>query len=90
MTDASHLTYISKRGCHRGDYPVFYDAFAQSAQSMETLRNALRHKDQKRRLVIYEHDRSAVFFFTVYGWKQEDIFLWIIPVFCVCRQTFIV
>ncbi len=29
----------------------------------------------KRRFVVYEHDRSAVLFFTIYGWKQEDIFL---------------
>ncbi len=53
-----------------GDYyPVFYDAFARTTQSAETLRNASQHKDQKRRFVVYEHDRSAVVFFSIYGSK---------------------
>ncbi len=59
-----------------GDFcPVCSYAFAWSAQSTETLQNALRHTDQKRRSVVYEHDRPAVLFLTIYGWKQEDIFL---------------
>ncbi len=34
-----------------GDYcPVFYNVFAQFAQSAEMLRNALQHTDRKRRL----------------------------------------
>ncbi len=58
-----------------GDYhPVLYNAFVRSAQSAETLRNTLRHTDQKRRFAVYEHDHIAVLFFTISGWKQEDIF----------------
>ncbi len=35
------------------DYsPVFSNAFAQSAQPAEMLRNALWHKDNKRRFVV--------------------------------------
>ncbi len=76
-TDASRLTYIGKRD-HRekiGDYyPDFYNAFACSAQSAETLRSALQHTDGQRWFVVYEHDRSAVPFLTIYGWKQENFF----------------
>ncbi len=37
---------------------------------------------RKKQFVVYEHDRSAVLCFTIYGWKQEDIFLQIISLFC--------
>ncbi len=40
--------------------------FARSAESAETLRNVLRHTDQKRRFVVHEHDRSAVLFYTLW------------------------
>ncbi len=56
-------------------YPVFYDAFAWSAQSAETLQHALQHTDQKRWFTVYEHDQSAGLFFIIYGWRQKDIFL---------------
>ncbi len=55
-----------------GDY---YPAFARSAQSAETLRNVLQYTDRNRPFVVFEYDRSAVLFFTIYGWKQENIFL---------------
>ncbi len=35
--------------------------------------------DGKRQFVVYEH----VLFFTIYFWKTEDIFLYIIEIFCV-------
>ncbi len=46
-----------------------------SAQSAETQRNALQHTDLTRGFVVFEHDRTADLFFTIYGGKQEDIFL---------------
>ncbi len=62
-------------GDESGDYcPVFYNTFAQSAQSSETLQNALRHTDRKSLYVVCEHDRSTVFVFTICGWKRQDIF----------------
>ncbi len=74
-----------------GDYcPGFSVAFAQSAQSAETLQNALRYTDKKRRFVVSKHDQSTVLFFTIYSWKQEDIFLLIISIFSVYGQTGIV
>ncbi len=30
--------------------------------------------DWERPFVVYEHDRSAVLFFTTYGWNQEEFF----------------
>ncbi len=39
--------------------------------------------DWKRRFVVYKHDRSAVVFFTVNGWKQEDVSCGKILIFCV-------
>ncbi len=42
-----------------GDYyPVFCSVFAQAVETLRT----------------YEHDWSAALFFTIYGWKQDDIF----------------
>ncbi len=76
--DASHLTQSVNEtiGEETGDYyPVFYDAFSWSTQSAEMLQNALRCTDRKRRFVVYEPVRSAVLFVTIYGWRQEDIFL---------------
>ncbi len=71
-----------------GDYnTVFYRVFALSAQSAETLRNALRHTDQKRWFAVYKHDRSAALFFTICGRKQDDIFEYIISIFCVYGWT---
>ncbi len=47
-----------------GDYsPVFHSVFARSAQSVETLPNALWHTDRKRQFVVYKHDWSTVLFF---------------------------
>ncbi len=65
--------------------PVCYDVFARSAQSAETRWNTAHRP--KRRFVVYEHDRSAVLFFTLCGWKQEEIFLHFISIFCVYGQT---
>ncbi len=74
-----------------GDYhPVFYKDFARSAQSAETLWNTLGQTDWKRRFAVYEHDQSAVLFFTICGWRQEDIFLEIISIFCAHGRTVIV
>ncbi len=40
-----------------GDYySVFYNAFALSTPSAEMLQNTVRHTDQKRQLVVHEHD----------------------------------
>ncbi len=69
------------------NYPVSYNAFARSAQSAETLRNAAQLTDRKRRFIVHEHDRSAALFLTVCGWKQEDISLQIISISCVYGQT---
>ncbi len=44
-TKASYETTDEEIGVY---YPVFYDAFAWSAQSAETLQHALQHTDQKR------------------------------------------
>ncbi len=54
--------------------PVFCNASARPAQSAETLWNALQHTDRKTQFVVYEHDLSAVYFFIIDGWKQDDIF----------------
>ncbi len=67
-----------------------YIAFAWSTQSAETLQNALQYTDRKRQFVVYEHDRSTVFFFTICGWKQEDIFLWVISILHVYGWTGII
>ncbi len=72
ITEASHLTYRTSAnetiGTETGDYyPVFYNVFAQSAQSAEMLLKALQHTVEKRRFVVYKHDRSAVLSFTTYG-----------------------
>ncbi len=47
----------------------------------------LRHTDRKTRFVVHKHDQAAVLFFTTYGWKQEEISLLILSVFCVCGWT---
>ncbi len=65
-----------------GDYyPIFCDAFARSIQSVKTVQNALQHTNWKLGFVVYKHDGSAVFFFTIYSWKQEEILLLVISVF---------
>ncbi len=70
-TDASNETI----GKETGDYcPVFYNAFARFAQSAEMLRHALRHTDQRGWFVVNEHVWYTVPFFTIYGWKQKNIF----------------
>ncbi len=71
-------------------YPVVHTAFGRSTRSADMLQNALQHTDQKRQFDSNEHDRSAVLFFTLYGWKQEDVFLLIIPIVCVHGLTGIV
>ncbi len=72
-TDASHLTYGANETIsgETEDYnPVFYNAFARSAQSAEMLRNTLQRVDQKRQFV----DRLLIaLFFTLYGWKEDII-----------------
>ncbi len=72
-TDASHIMEIG------GYYPVFYNDFARSAQSVEMLWNALQHTDWKRWFVVYEHDWSAVLFLTIYSimivweeWRKKE------------------
>ncbi len=65
-------------------------SLCSSAQSAETLQNASKHTERKRRFVEHKHDRSAVLFFTIYGWKQEDICLLIILIICVYGQTSII
>ncbi len=90
-TDASHLTYISKSDHRQGDWRlVFYNAFPRSTQSAEMLRNTLQHTNQMRRFVVYKLERSAVLFFYICGWKQEDVFLLTISIFCVYVRTGIV
>ncbi len=49
--------------------------YYRSAQLAEKLQNASWHIDWKTQFVVYKHDRSAVLFFTIYGWKQENTFL---------------
>ncbi len=83
-TDASHISQTRRLKIATSS------AFAQSAQLAETLQNALWQTDQKRQFVIYEHNRSPVLFFSVCGWKQEDVFLYRISTFCVYGQTGIV
>ncbi len=82
---ASYLNYIGRD--HRKEiwdyHPVFYNASARSAQSAEMRQNTLRYTERKRQFVDYEHDRSAVLFFTIYSWKQEDILLSITSIVCV-------
>ncbi len=73
-TDASRLTYISKRdhGEEIGDYdPVFYNAFAWATQSAETLRNASQHTDWETICCVQAQSIHCA----LYGWKQDDIFL---------------
>ncbi len=67
-TDVSHLTYIIEE---IGDY---YPVFARSAQSAETLRNALRCTDRKRQFVVYERDRPAA---TTMGGSREESFVFV-------------
>ncbi len=55
------------------------NAFLRSDYSVETQRNTSRHAERNRRFAVYKHDR----FFNYLCWKQEDIFLWIISVFCI-------
>ncbi len=71
-------------------YSAFNNALGWSAQSAETLQNALQRTDWRRRFVVYEHDQAVVVFFTIYGWKQKVIFLRIISIFCVYDWTGIV
>ncbi len=62
-----------------GDYyPIFHNVFAQFAQSAETLQKALQHTDRKRQFVVYQKDRSTIFYSTIYDWKRKGIFLKII------------
>ncbi len=41
-------------------------------QSVEKLEHLVAHRPEQ---FVYEHDRCALLFVTIYGWKQEDIFL---------------
>ncbi len=69
---ATHFIYISKWDHQWGDWRLlsaFYNANA------ETLWNTLKCTDWKRRFVVYEHDQFAGLWFTIYGCKQESIFL---------------
>ncbi len=74
-----------------GDYiPVFYDAFAWSSQKSETLWHDFGHAHRKWWFIVCKGDQSAFLFFTICGWKQEDIFLMIITIFYIQGQTGIV
>ncbi len=50
----------------------------------QKLNETLYSTERKRRFVVCKHDRFAVLCFTVYGWKQKEIFI------CVYGQTGIV
>ncbi len=48
-TDALHLTYITNETISEENedyYPVFYNAFFRSTQSVEAEQNTLQHTDQ--------------------------------------------
>ncbi len=86
-TNAPHLAYRKLANKTIGDeigdfYPVFYNAFAKSAQSAEKLRNTSQHTDQKRRFVVNQHDRSTVLFL-LFTFGGRRIFLSIISIFFV-------
>ncbi len=53
-----------------------------------SLSGPFSQQDHKKRFVVYEHDRSAVRFFSLCGWKQEDFFLQIISVVCANKWCF--
>ncbi len=72
------------------NYPVLYNAFAQSTQSAVT-KTLYGRQDQKRWFVVNENDQSAVFFFKylwleaegyVLRWFQYFVF---IPELVVCK-----
>ncbi len=68
------------------NYPVFKKALPGPFSQQKCF---TAHRPEET-ICVYKHDWSSVLFFTLYGWKQKDIFLQIISVFCVYGHTGIV
>ncbi len=78
-------------GKHWDYCPVFYNAFARSAQSAEMLRNALWRTDRKRWFVVYELMSPLFSFYCL--WLEAGghlCFFKIISIFCVYLRTGVV
>ncbi len=87
--DVSHLTSITNEtiGKQNGDHFLSVTMSLPGSLSQQKHYKTCYGTRPKRRFVVYEHDQSAVLFFTLDSWKQEEIFLYIISIFYLYEQT---